>query len=164
MNRMLIAAFAAATALGATPAFAQDAAAPVASFTGPRVGLDVGVADQDIFGTEAFTYGLEAGYDYDLGTAVIGATAEVQDSDDTGRDLSAVARVGAKPAANLLVYALGGYTNLKVAGYTLDGYRLGGGVEFVPTQHVSVKLEQRYSNYELGAEVYQTVLGVGYRF
>lgn len=162
---MLIAALAAATALTATPALAQDAAAPAAaSFTGPRVGLNVGFAGQDAFDTDTFTYGAEVGYDFDLGTAVVGATAEVQDSDDTGRDLSIVARAGVKPASKVLVYALGGYTNLKVAGFTLDGVRLGGGVEFLPVEHVSVKVEQRYSNYELGAEAWQSLVGVGYRF
>jgi outer membrane immunogenic protein len=164
VNRILFAALAAATALTATPALAQDAAPAASSFTGPRVGLNVGFADEDVFGTELFTYGVEAGYDFDLGSAVVGVTAEAQDSDETGRDLSIVGRAGFKATPKFLVYALGGYTNLKVSSFTLDGYRLGGGVEFAPAQHVSLKLEQRYSNYELGLDAWQTVAGIGYRF
>lgn len=166
MTRFLLAAAVAIAA--ATPAVAQDApaAAPADTFNGPRIGLNVGFADpEDIFGTEAFTWGVEAGYDASLGGVVVGATAEFQDSKDTGRDLSAVGRVGVKPTSNVLVYGLAGYSNLKVIdGLKLDGVRVGGGVEVVPIEGspVSFKIEQRYTNYELGAEVYQTLVGIGF--
>ena len=154
-----VAAFAAAA-----PAAAQDTAA-TATFTGPRVGLNVGFADDNFFGTEAFTYGVEAGYDADLGGAVVGASVELQDSDDTGRDIGVTGRIGGKIGSNGLLYVTGGYTNLKVFdGFKLDGVRFGVGGELALGQTAFVKLEQRYSNYELGAETYQTVLGVGVRF
>jgi outer membrane immunogenic protein len=163
MRFALLAAVAAFTA--AAPAAAQDAAADTATFTGPRIGLNIGLADDDIFGTEAFTYGAEAGYDADLGGAVLGASVELQDSKDTGRDIGITARLGAKVGSNGLIYATGGYTNLKVFdGLKLDGYRIGVGGELALGGTAFVKLEQRYSNYELGAEIYQTVLGVGVRF
>ena len=167
MTRYLLAAAVAFTV--ATPAAAQDApaAAPAPTFNGGHFGVNVGFADDDIFGTEIFTYGVEAGYDADLGNVVVGATAEFQDSKDTGRDLSIVGRAGFKPTSNVLVYGLAGYSNLKVFdGFKLDGIRVGGGVEFKPVSGspVSIKLEQRYTNYELGAEAYQSVLGLGFRF
>lgn len=165
MTRILLAA--AAAIAFASPAIAQDAAqaAPAATFTGPHVGVNVGFADDDIFGTELFTYGIDAGYDFDFGGAVVGAVAEVQDSKDTGRELSIAGRAGVKPSSNVLVYGLAGYSNLKVVdGVKLDGFRVGGGIEIVPTQKVSVKVEQRYTDYEFGLEAWQTVLGVGFRF
>lgn len=167
MTRILLAA--AAAIASASPAYAQDAAqaAPAATFTGPHVGVNVGFADDDIFGTELFTYGIDAGYDFDFGGAVVGAVAEVQDSKDTGRELSIAGRAGVKPSSNVLVYGLAGYSNLKVFdGFKLDGIRVGGGVEFKPVSGspVSIKLEQRYTNYELGAEAYQSVLGLGFHF
>ena len=70
----------AATAFVAAPAMAQD----TATFTGPRIGANVGFADDNIFGTEAFTYGVELGYDFDAGGAVVGVTAEVQDNKQIG--------------------------------------------------------------------------------
>jgi len=164
MKKILAAALAASTLL-ATPAFAQDAAP--ATFTGARVGGTIGFADDDFGGTQAFTYGVEAGYDFDLGGAVAGVTLEAQDSgeDGIGRDLSAVGRVGGKAGDRVLLYALGGYTNLRVLSSTnLDGFRVGGGVEVAATRNLYVKAEYRYSNYELDVEAYQGVVGVGFRF
>ena len=164
MNRILIAAVLAASA--ATPALAQETAeVPANAFTGFRVGGEIGVADEDIFGTEAFTYGAEVGYDFDLGGAVAGVSAGIQDSDDTGRELSIGGRLGAKVTSNALVYGTAAYSNLKAFdGLKLDGVRFGVGVEVVPTEHFFVKAEQRYANYELGAELWQTTVGFGWRF
>lgn len=164
MKRILIAAALAATA---TPALAQEApAAPAGTtFTGPRAALELGVADDDIFGTEAFTYGAELGYDFDLGGAVAGVSLGLQDSDDTGREWSATGRIGAKVGSKALVYATGGYSNIKVVDdFKLDGIRVGAGVEVALAPHVFVKAEQRYANYELGAELWQTAVGFGFRF
>jgi outer membrane immunogenic protein len=162
VKRILIAAALAATV--ATPALAQDAA-PANNFTGPRIDAQIGVADDDIFGTEAFTYGVEAGYDFDLGGAVAGLSVGLQDSDDTGREISAGGRLGAKVGDKALVYGAVAYSNIKVVDdFNLDGVRFGLGVEVAPANHVYIKAEQRYANYELGAKLWQTVLGVGYRF
>lgn len=162
MRMMMLAA--AAAFVAATPAAAQEATAGT-TFTGARIGANVGLADDDIFGTEMFTYGVEAGYDADVGGAVLGASVEVQDSDDTGRDIAITGRVGAKASPNFLVYGLAGYTNLKpFSGLKLDGYRVGAGVELGFAEKGFAKIEQRYSNYELGVDGFQTVLGVGIRF
>lgn len=162
VSRMLFIATVAAATI-ATPALAQEAAP--STFTGARIGANVGFADDDLFGTEVFTYGVEGGYDVDLGGAVVGATAEVQDSKDTGRDLSLTARAGVKATPTTLVYGLAGYSNLKVFdGLKLDGLRLGAGVEVAAAPNVSVKFEQRYTDYELGAHIWQSVVGIGFRF
>ena len=165
MNRILTVALA-ATAFAATPALAQDAAvAAPNSFTGARVGVNLGIADDNAFGTEVVTYGVDAGYDFDLGGAVAGVSVEAQDSKDTGRDLSITGRAGAKVSSNAMVYALAGYSNLEVFNdFNIDGVRFGAGVEVAPTSNLFVKLEQRYTNYELDAEVWQTLVGVGARF
>lgn len=153
----------AATAFVATPAMAQDAAAS-SSFTGPRVGVNVGFADDDMFGTESFTYGAEVDYDFDTGGAVFGITGEIQDSDDITRELALTGRVGAKVGSNALVYATGGYSNVRVIGVNVDGFRIGGGVELGIGDKGFVKFEQRYGNYEYGIDLYQSLLGAGIRF
>ena len=158
---MLIVALA-ATTFAASPAMAQDATG--ASFSGPRVGVNVGFADDNIFGTESFTYGAEVGYDFDAGGAVFGITGEIQDSDDITRELALTGRVGAKVGSNALIYATGGYSNMRVIGVNVDGFRIGGGVELGIGSKGFVKFEQRYGNYEYGIDLYQSLIGGGIRF
>lgn len=159
MKKMILASLAALCF--ATPALAAD-------FTGPRVGVTAGFADDDFAGFEAFTYGVNVGYDYDLGKTVIGGTLEYQDSEEDGfgRDLSATARIGAKATDKVLVYALGGYTNLSAegTGIELDGVRVGAGVEADLGKNFFGGVEYRYSNYELDVDGHQMVLGLGFRF
>lgn len=161
MNRILTLALA-ATAFVATPAMAQDAAAP--TFTGPRVGVNVGFADDNIFGTEAFTYGADVGYDFAVGGAVLGVTAEIEDSKNLTRALALTARAGARVGSNGLIYAAGGYSNLRAYGVSIDGFRLAVGGELALGSNAYVKLEQRYGNYEYGIDLHQTVIGAGIRF
>lgn len=164
MNRFLTLALA-ASALIATPALAQDAAATTAhDFTGPRVGVNVGFADDNIFGTEALTYGADIGYDFAAGNAVLGVTAEIEDSKDISRELALTARAGARVGSNGLLYVTGGYSNIRAFGINIDGFRLGVGGELGLGQNAYVKLEQRYGNYEYGLDLYQTMIGAGFRF
>lgn len=154
--------FASVAALAlSTPAMAAD-------FAGPYVGATVGLLDDDFAGTEVFTYGVNAGYDFDLGSTVAGVAVEYQDSseDGVGRDLSAVGRYGFKAGENALVYGLLGYSNFAIdgTGVELDGVRAGAGVELGFGTGLLGKFEYRYSNYELGAELHQFVVGVGFRF
>ena len=173
----------------ATPAMAQESD----DFSGFRaqgvVGYDILQAgssidddgvdnnDQSIDGVN---YGIAAGYDYDLGNAVIGLEAELTDSTaktefndgdfegfgfgrvDAGRDLYLGARAGVKAAPDVLVYAKGGYTNAKLNllandGTTefrqdidLDGWRAGAGVEYAINPSTFFNVEYRYSNYSEG--------------
>ena len=162
MNRILSIALA-ATAFVATPAMAQDAA-PGSTFTGPRVGVNVGFADDNIFGTEAFTYGADVGYDFAAGGAILGVTAEIEDSKDLTRALALTARAGARVGSNGLLYVAGGYSNLRAYGVSVDGFRLAAGGELAVGSKAYVKLEQRYGNYEYGIDLHQTVIGAGIRF
>ena len=163
MKKIALVAVAAASFAIATPAFA-------AGFTGPRVGATVGIAGDDIFSSSATTFGIEAGYDMEFGAegrGVIGGQVEYQNDfdNDFGHELAATARVGGKVGQNALVYVTGGYSRIEVLDINLDGYRLGGGVEFaLGTSGANLKIEQRYANYELGGELHQTVVGVGFRF
>ena len=160
MNRILTLALA-ATAFVATPAMAQDAAQ---TFTGPRVGVNIGFADDNIFGTEAFTYGADVGYDFAAGGAILGVTAEIEDSKDIKRELALTARAGARVGSNGLLYVAGGYSNIRVFGVNVDGFRLAAGGELGIGSKAYVKLEQRYGNYQYGLDLWQTMIGAGIRF
>jgi len=130
--------------------------------------------DQSIDG---LVYGVQVGYDYDLGNAVIGLEAELTDSTaktefvngdfegfgfgnvSAGRDLYLGGRIGVNAAPNVLAYVKGGYTNAKLNiltndgsrdfenDFDLDGYRIGAGGEYAINQNTFFKLEYRYSNY-----------------
>ena len=158
-------------ALVAAATFAAAAPAAAAPFDGPRVGAVVGFADDDIFGTETFTFGANVGYDVRQNNSVGGFSVEYQNSSESGRELSATLRAGGVVGGNVLVYALGGYTNLApddnlnpFLSRNLDGVRAGVGLEFAFGESAFVNVEQRYSNYAAGVDGWQTVAGVGFRF
>ena len=176
----------------ASPALAQDRA----PFTGFRVeglaGWDrvQAAGDHD----DALGYGVAAGYDMQMGRALVGIEAEAADSnakqcsgtatvDDprfcvkTGRDLYVGGRVGTVVGNKTLLYAKAGYTNARakftgndgtgqttLASSNLDGVRVGAGAEYAVGQNAFVKAEYRYSNYESGVERHQVVGGFGFRF
>ena len=137
---------------------------PPPTFTGARVGVNVGFADDNIFGTESFTYGADVGYDFAAGGAILGVTAEIEDSKYLTRALALTARAGARVGTNGLLYVAGGYSNLRAYGVSVDGFRLAAGGELAVGSRAYVKLEQRYGNYEYGIDLYQTVIGAGIRF
>lgn len=190
----------------ASPALAQDEPAP---FTGAHVealaGYDnVGGGSE---GRDGLLYGIGAGYDFQVGGAVLGIEGEFSDSTtrardfdvaltgdsaryDADRDLYIGARVGFAVAPKTLIYAKGGYTNAQfkttydngtgttvISRNTLDGYRLGAGIEqkmnlFGPSGFV--KAEYRYSNYrnlnagpanvDVDLDRHQAMVGIGVRF
>lgn len=186
--RKLMAATLLAGATFAAPALAQDYNP---TFTGPRVeailGYDhVGAGSdfdnnngRDDQSIDGLLYGIGAGYDVNLGSAVVGVEGEWTDStaksdryDPTdqfgfgrvsqGRDLYVGARAGILANPATLVYVKGGYTNSKLnvlAGNTnettdtsfkLDGWRIGAGVERAINANTFAKVEYRYSNYTDG--------------
>lgn len=180
MKLILLAAVAAASM--SAPAFAQDSA----PFTGARVEAVVGYdkIDLNIAGAEnpdGLMYGVAAGYDLQVGGAVVGLEGEYTDSDtrlaalgasvETDRDLYVGGRVGFA-AGRALVYGKAGYTNARFeasngvvrASDTLDGVRVGGGVEMSLTGGLFAKAEYRYSNYSDDVERHQGLAGVGFRF
>ena len=156
--------------LASVAALAIATPSVAAEFSGPRVGANIGFVDEDFGGTETFTYGFNAGYDFDLGNSVAGVTFEYQDSDEEAlsRDLSVTGRLGAKVGQNALLYGLAGYTNLGVDtvgdNVHLDGARVGAGAELAFTPQLFGNVEYRYSNYEQDVDGHQMLVGVGFRF
>lgn len=204
MKKILaVAAFAASSV---APAMAQDTgsnfggakAGVVLGYDNVRFEIDDASADRD-----GFLYGVTLGYDFDLGTAVIGVEGEYTDStakftvDDldvtgdraklsTGRDLYVGARVGFPLNPTLLAYAKAGYTNARAklsyddgagngfgVGDNLDGYRVGGGLEYAQDRKF-VRIEYRYSDYgsydiddfgtQLDVSHHQVAVTGGFRF
>lgn len=169
----------------ASPAFAQ-ADDP---FTGPWIagiaGFDMNKAgssvDDDVNedrdeSVEGFMYGAALGYDYNMNGVIIGAEAELTDSEadteyddgfetfglgalDAGRDIYVGARLGYAIRPATMIYAKAGYTNARFnylgtdgdtdydVNLDTDGYRVGAGVEQMFGANAFGRLEYRYSNY-----------------
>jgi outer membrane immunogenic protein len=165
----------------ATPAFAQTEGG---QFQGPRAeivgGWDRVQGDGD--GKSGFTYGGAIGYDLQRGNVVFGVDGEITGSTvkerdagvtlKAGRDLYAGARLGYVVVPSTLLYVKGGYTNARFtaeaagvkASETLDGFRLGAGVERSFFGNAYGKVEYRYSNYSQDIVRHQVLAGIGYRF
>ncbi len=185
MRKLVLAALAAS--VFSVPAFAQDGDG--AAFTGPRVGVIGGfdtirpgsTEDSDLDGddqnVDGFLYGVELGYDFSIGNAVVGVEGELSDSTGkvttnstdpdffgfgevgTGRDIYVGVRAGILASPTTLIYAKGGYTNARLnvlasdgttelnENFELDGWRIGAGVEKAIGTNTFAKLEYRYSNY-----------------
>ncbi|MCI4589914.1 porin family protein [Sphingobium sp. BYY-5] len=185
MRKLMVATLLAGVTVSA-PALAQDAAP---SFTGPRVeGIlgwdhtgagssvdnDNGRDDESING---LLYGVGAGYDVNLGGAVVGVEGEWTDSTSKssrrdftdqfgfgrvkqGRDLYVGARAGILANPSTLLYVKGGYTNTKLdvlagdtdettdTSFKLNGWRVGAGVERAINANTFAKIEYRYSKYD----------------
>lgn len=145
-----------------------------------KVSLEV---DGDSGSEDGVLYGLSAGYDINTGSMVFGVEAELTDSTtketasdifvagdsaklSAGRDIYAGVRFGVPVSPEFLIYAKGGYTNARAKltyddgvdvfseSDTLDGYRIGGGVEW-QQNNTFARIEYRYSDY--GEYEYQGV-------
>ena len=145
--------------------------------------------------TDAFVGGAFLAYDYEVApSVVIGAQAEfnVAASDDFGAMNNATgievnpryafdltARAGYLVTPETLLYVRGGYSNTRVRTTTLadsermsasdnrDGWLIGGGAERMITDHISARLEYRYSDLGEGPEKFdrhQVLVGAAYRF
>ena len=144
MKKTVFAMVAAAAAMFATPALADD-------FTGPRVAATVGYGTVDK--ADAPTFGAQVGWDAAVGGAVFGLTGEYLETAKAGRDLSVTGRVGTRIGETSLVYALGGYTNRddRYTELNRDGYRFGVGLETATARlgaNGFAGVEYRYSSYE----------------
>jgi outer membrane immunogenic protein len=177
-------------------------------FDGPFVGVQAGWEQADV-GTastplgdlalgrsnDTVTGGLFAGYDYKLTPRIVAgveAGINLTDSDDLARtaggttvaidperSLDLTARLGYLATDTTLVYARGGYSNLRAetvrttAAGTLsdtgnrDGWLLGAGVERTLSDTISTRLEYRYTDLSEGDgkfDRHQLLVGVAYRF
>ncbi|MBC2776145.1 outer membrane protein [Parasphingopyxis marina] len=156
---------------------------------GIGAGYDMPVSDTIVFGIEGEVTDSTAG---ESENDTLGAGSRL--SFEAERDLYVGARIGAAISPNALLYAKGGYTNARFgldaddgAGFaqdfdaTLDGFRVGAGVEYLIGSNVYGKVEYRYSNYsdldvtvggntanfndfDVNTDRHQVVAGVGLRF
>ena len=186
------------TALLALPllAAAAPAAAQRAPFTGLRVEGNLGWdrLQSDGGHSDDVMYGISGGYDMQMGPALVGIEAGIDDSDNkscVGAETAADPRICAKAARDIyvggrvgtvlnprtLLYAKAGYTNARakitaddgddrvtLGHEDLDGVRLGAGAEYAIGPNTYLKAEYRYSNYEQGFSRNQVVGGFGLRF
>lgn len=158
---------------------------------------------------EGLGYGIGVGFDFSLGGVVVGVEGEYLESAaeqefgetidgteflgriEVGRDLYLGGRVGVTVTPRTLVYAKAGYTNTSIdSAFTagtdsvdfdtsVDGWRLGAGIEQMLGTNAYVKAEYRYSNYnglqfdddlfgdedfDVDLDRHQVVAGVGLRF
>ena len=159
---------------------------------------------------DGLLYGGDIGYDMAFGNVVVGAEGEItgstgkvnNDPVDTnqfgygrvkaGRDLYVGGRLGYIVTPTTMVYGKVGYTNARLdltrndtvtetgRSFTLDGFRVGAGVEKALGPKTYAKLEYRYSNYgdarleyangantnnfSVDTDRHQVVAGVGFRF
>lgn len=185
-----LALLAAGTAIAfAAPAMAQENPA----FTGPRVEALVGYdinkpgSSQDIDNAddldqsmEGASYGVGVGYDFAMGSALIGVEGEYMGSSaetdydtaafetfgvgnvEAGDDLYVGLRAGILASPRALVYVKGGYSNASYnvlssdgtentdTDIDLDGWRVGAGAEYALSGNLFVKGEYRYTNYGEG--------------
>ena len=137
------------------PAAVAPMAMPVmsADWTGFYAGGQIGagtVEESTETGTtsgDVTSYGLQAGYLYDLGSFVVGAEGSYAKLDIDGSDTEDyVGRLGViagYDAGRFLPYLTAGYANLDLenAPDTFDGYYYGAGVDFAVTSNIRVGVE-----------------------
>ena len=171
MSRIAIALLAAAAV--AAPAAAQEAA----NFNGPYIGVQLGW-QQDrqslVTGTvppvtarakgDGFAYGGQIGYDFNLGSAVVGIETSLTGRSGTnefptfdleaGRTINVTGRAGFLVSPDGLLYARGGYSNARFnivnpvgPAETRDGWTVGAGYEHVLGRNISARLEYNYADY-----------------
>jgi len=158
-----------------------------------HVGYDNLMASTPVRGRETLdsgvTYGGTIGYDFVSSIWVIGVEAygetgalDRTDGDGltkarftTGRQLGAGLRLGLPISSNLLAFVRGGYSNLQThvdftggltgtVTETLNGWRIGGGLELQLTQSLFISAEYRYTDYEGSLIRHNAIGSVGWRF
>lgn len=179
----------AAAGFAAAALFAVPSAAQAQAFVQVETGLDSISAEGE--SDQGLAYGVSAGYDMPLSNGMfVGIQGTVADSTTkdcatagaerlclkTGRDLSAVVRLGTQMGERSKLYVLGGYTNARLrltytdgvdhysAGDNGDGFRLGVGGQYDLTEKLFVKAEYRYSNYQSDFSRHNALVALGAKF
>ena len=170
----------------ASPALAQDDPEP---FTGPKVeavagtdgGLTLGGGLGYDFQRGKIVFGVEAEglMSTDRECEILNTNVQDRLCAKVDRDLYAGGRIGFALGTGTLIYGKVGYTNLRLSetydpgtsggtafdiAYSLDGVRVGGGIEQKLGRSLYVKGEYRYSDYEAGFWKHDGVVGIGLRF
>ena len=157
--KTFVMAAAAALALAATPAMAND-------FTGVRAEVTAGL--DDVTGgvdPTKVTYGAGVGLDAELYSNVIVGVEATLDNVFDRRNVGASARLGYVVADKALIYGKVGYANWKqTTSRELEGLRLGAGVEAKLYSPVYGKVEYRYTDFNRGVGQHGGLVGLGVRF
>ena len=129
--------------------------------------------------TDRIVIGAEAGFSATVDDQIRAASAGKSLTVDPRYSFDLSARAGYLVTDQALVYVRGGYANNRVrttldgltgpvtASDHLDGWQLGGGVEYAITDHISARAEYRYSDFGTNGGQYdrhQTLVGVSYNF
>lgn len=178
MTRLLTTGAALAAALAATPALAQDGGAPGGFFVGALAGyegVEVRSADGSVTAdASSAVYGVNAGFDLNLGNAFVGVEGELSTSGGSTRFPGSFAgaregletdgqyylgaRAGFALTPGIAAYGKIGYTALDTRAFTesgslgelkdnADGLRFGGGLQIQLPGPLEGRLEYRRSNY-----------------
>lgn len=138
-----------------------------------------GYAGYDYKATDRIVIGAEAGFTATVDDRVHSASAGRALTIDPRYSFDLTARAGYLVTEKALVYVRGGYTNNRVrttlttAGGqvrqsdNLDGWLVGGGLEYAITDRVSARAEYRYSDFGKSGGQYdrhQTLVGVSFNF
>lgn len=178
MNKKILAAIASTLALGAV---AVPAMAQTANWTGPYVGARVGINNAEIDPADseaAFTGGVQAGYDMNLGGPVVGVEGSADFNSKT--DYGPAAEIGSSiwglsgklgvDMGQMMPYGKLGwaYTNLNGDADEGEGGLTGGlGLEYKMMPNISLKGEWTYNNAEFFGGTNATnnafTVGVNYR-
>ncbi len=161
--RIQSASVAAAMLAATSPAFAQNADN---LFEGPYVGVGVGALNDNVDGGALYD-------DQDQWSGAFTGFVGY----DPKYEINASGRIGYLVRPDVLVYARGGYANLRgeftpVSGGAslntdIDGWLAGGGVEYAFYKNLSARAEYRYQDLGKGdydVERNQALIGVTYRF
>lgn len=129
--------------------------------------------------TDKIVLGAEAGFSAAIDDTVRARSLERPLDIDPRYSFDLSARAGYLVTPRTLVYARGGYANQRIratletpAGTVrdsdnLDGWTVGGGVEYAITPSISARAEYRYSDFGQDGgdfERHQTLVGVSYNF
>lgn len=138
-----------------------------------------GYAGYNLKATDRIVIGAEAGFSATVDDQTRAASAGKSLTIDPRYSFDLSARAGYLVTDKALVYVRGGYANTRVrttlGGITgpvttsdnLDGWQLGGGVEYAITDRISARAEYRYSDFGTNGGQYdrhQTLVGVSYNF
>ncbi|WP_147161498.1 outer membrane protein [Novosphingobium sediminis] len=155
------------------------AAQPITAETSRDALVLGGYAGYNFKASDRIVVGAEAGFSAAINDTVRAASAGKSLTIDPRYSFDLSARAGYLVTDKALVYVRGGYANTRVrtalsglngpvtASDNLDGWQVGGGLEYAISEHVSARAEYRYT--DLGSnggqfDRHQTLVGVSYNF
>ena len=152
-------ALAAVAVIASSPTMAND-------FTGIRAEVTAGL-DSVTNGVDVtdVTYGVGFGADAELyKNVIIGAEVNVDNVFDN-YNIGVMTRIGYVVSNKALLYGEIGYANWQqTTSGSLDGFRVGGGIEANIYKSVYAKAEYQYTDFQNGVGQSGGLIGVGYRF